>query len=167
MSRAAMDGFQVAVTPSAMPPTPSCSRDRRDRRHLQGDRRWRIEHAQIVDPADLAALRPARHDRLDAAVHQTCDWRMAERGWGWSGSAAPTPGAAMLAAGVPLAFGSDFPVEHPNPFHGLAAAISREDPQNQPPGGWMPEQKLTVEQACAASPWRRRMPASPRTGSDA
>jgi predicted amidohydrolase YtcJ len=56
----------------------------------------------------------------------------------------------MLANNVPLAFGSDFPVESPNPVPGIAAAISREDGQGQPPGGWMPEQKLTLEQALAA-----------------
>jgi predicted amidohydrolase YtcJ len=56
----------------------------------------------------------------------------------------------MIANHVPLAFGSDYPVENPNPFPGLAAAISREDPQGQPPGGWMPEQKLSIEQALAA-----------------
>jgi predicted amidohydrolase YtcJ len=56
----------------------------------------------------------------------------------------------MIANGVPLAFGSDFPVESPNPFPGLAAAISRQDPQGQPPGGWLPEQRLTLEQALHA-----------------
>ena len=57
---------------------------------------------------------------------------------------------SMARGGVPLAFGSDFPVESPNPFHGLAAAISREDAEGQPPGGWMPNQRLTMEQAFAA-----------------
>jgi predicted amidohydrolase YtcJ len=57
---------------------------------------------------------------------------------------------SMLANRVPLAFGSDYPVEHPNPFPGLAVAISREDAQGQPPGGWLPEQKLTLTQALAA-----------------
>ena len=57
---------------------------------------------------------------------------------------------SMLANGAPLAFGSDFPVESPNPFPGIAAAISRQDPSGQPPGGWMPEQRLTLEQAVAA-----------------
>jgi predicted amidohydrolase YtcJ len=57
---------------------------------------------------------------------------------------------SMLANGVPLAFGSDFPVESPNPFHGLAVAISRQDAQGQPPGGWMPEQRLSLENAVRA-----------------
>jgi predicted amidohydrolase YtcJ len=57
---------------------------------------------------------------------------------------------SMLANRVPLAFGSDFPVEHPNPFAGLAVAVSRQDAQGQPPGGWIPEQKLSLPQALAA-----------------
>jgi hypothetical protein len=56
----------------------------------------------------------------------------------------------MLNNHVPLAFGSDFPVESPNPFPGLASAVSREDAQGQPAGGWMPQQRLTLEEAFAA-----------------
>jgi predicted amidohydrolase YtcJ len=56
----------------------------------------------------------------------------------------------MEAEHVPLAFGSDYPTESPNPFPGLAAAVSREDAQGQPAGGWMPEQKITMPQALAA-----------------
>ena len=56
---------------------------------------------------------------------------------------------SMLANGSPLAFGSDFPVESANPFHGLAVAVSREDAEGQPPGGWLPEQKVNMAQAFA------------------
>jgi predicted amidohydrolase YtcJ len=49
-----------------------------------------------------------------------------------------------------LAFGSDFPVESPNPFPGLSAAISRQDIEGQPPGGWIPSERLTLEQALNA-----------------
>jgi predicted amidohydrolase YtcJ len=80
-------------------------------------------------------------------VHQTSDWKMAEARMGTERLGGSYAWRSMLASGVPLAFGSDFPVEHPNPFHGLAAAVSRQDPNGQPPGGWMPEQKLTLEQA--------------------
>jgi predicted amidohydrolase YtcJ len=51
---------------------------------------------------------------------------------------------------VPLAFGSDFPVESPNPFPGLAAAISREDATASRPAAGCPQQRLTMEQAFAA-----------------
>ena len=54
---------------------------------------------------------------------------------------------SMLDNRVPLAVGSDFPVESSNPFHGLAVAISREDESGNPPGGWLPQQRLTLEQA--------------------
>jgi predicted amidohydrolase YtcJ len=55
----------------------------------------------------------------------------------------------MVQNRVPLAFGSDFPVENPNPFHGLAVAISRQDASGQPPGGWLPQQRISLEQAFA------------------
>ena len=46
-----------------------------------------------------------------------------------------------------LAGGSDFPVELPNPFHGLYAAVTRQDRDGRPPGGWYPQEKLTREEA--------------------
>ena len=48
-----------------------------------------------------------------------------------------------------LAFGSDFPVESPNPFPGLMAAVSRQDLNGRPPGGWLPEERVSFEQALA------------------
>jgi len=57
---------------------------------------------------------------------------------------------SMLRTGAKLAFGTDFPVESPNPFPGLAAAISRQDIQGQPPGGWFPDQRLSFGQALRA-----------------
>jgi hypothetical protein len=56
----------------------------------------------------------------------------------------------VLKSGARLAFGTDFPVESPDPFPGLAAAISRQDLQGQPPGGWMPSERLTFAQALDA-----------------
>ena len=53
----------------------------------------------------------------------------------------------FLDAGVPLAYGSDFPVEIVNPFWGIYAAITRQDPEGLPEGGWHPDQKLTLEEA--------------------
>ena len=115
-----------------------------------GDRRWRIEHAQIVDPADLPRF--ARHGVIASMqpTHETSDWRMAEARMGIDRLQGSYAWRSMLDNRVPLAFGSDYPVESPNPFPGLAAAISREDAQGQPPGGWMPAQRLTLEEAFAA-----------------
>jgi predicted amidohydrolase YtcJ len=150
MSRAAMDGFQVAVHAIG---------DAANAQLLdaieelagtyKGDRRWRVEHAQIVDPADLPRFGRNGIIASMQPVHQTSDWRMAEARMGTERLGGAYAWRSMLAAGAPLAFGSDFPVEHPNPFAGLAVAISRVDPQGQPPGGWMPEQKLTLNQALA------------------
>ena len=115
-----------------------------------GDRRWRIEHAQIIDPADLPRF--ARHGTIASMqpVHQTSDRLMAEARMGIDRLQGAYAWRSMLDNRVPLAFGSDFPVESPNPFHGLAAAISREDGQGNPPGGWLPQQRLTMEQAFGA-----------------
>ena len=151
MSRAAMDHFQVAVHAIG---------DQANAELLGaieemgssygGDRRWRIEHAQIVDPADLPRF--ARNSIIASMqpTHQTSDWRMAEARMGIERLQGSYAWRSMLDNHVPLAFGSDFPVESPNPFPGLAAAISREDGQGQPAGGWMPQQRLTLEQAFAA-----------------
>jgi len=56
----------------------------------------------------------------------------------------------VLKSGARLAFGTDFPVESPNPFPGLSAAVSRQDVNGQPPGGWIPSERLTFEQALQA-----------------
>ena len=148
MSRAAMDRFQVAVHAigdAANAELLAAIEDLSDT--YQGDRRWRIEHAQIVDPADLPRF--ARHGIIASMqpVHQTSDMRMAEARMGLDRLQGAYAWRSMVDADVPLAFGSDFPVEHPNPFHGLAAAISREDASGNPPGGWLPQQRLTLEQA--------------------
>ena len=151
MSRAAMDHFQVAVHAigdQANATLLGAIEELSDT--YQGDRRWRIEHAQIVDPADLPRF--ARHGIIASMqpTHETSDWRMAEARMGIERLQGSYAWRSMLDNGVPLAFGSDFPVESPNPFPGLAAAISREDAQGQPPGGWLPQQRLTLAEAFAA-----------------
>ena len=151
MSRAAMDGFQIAVHAigdAANAELLAAIEDLSDT--YEGDRRWRVEHAQVVDPADLARF--GRHSIVASMqpVHQTSDMRMAEARMGLDRLQGAYAWRAMLDNRVPLAFGSDFPVESPNPFHGLAAAISREDASGNPPGGWLPQQRLTMEQAFAA-----------------
>ena len=150
MSRAAMDGFQVAVHAIGDAANAQLL-DAIDELALTytGDRRWRIEHAQIVDPADLPRFGRNGIIASMQPTHETSDWRMAEARMGMERLGGAYAWRSMIANGSPLAFGSDFPIESPNPFPGLAAAISREDPQGQPPGGWMPEQKLTMAQAFA------------------
>jgi predicted amidohydrolase YtcJ len=119
-------------------------------RHYPGYRRWRIEHVQIVDPADIARIGKARIIASMQPVHQTSDRLMAEHRLDPPRLAGAYAWASILKGGAKLAFGSDFPVESPNPFHGLAAAISRQDLDGQPPGGWLPGERLTFDQALTA-----------------
>ena len=116
----------------------------------KGDRRWRIEHVQVVDPADLPRLKLAGIIASMQPTHQTSDRTMAEARLGPNRLEGAYAWATIAKLGVPLAFGSDFPVELPNPFHGLAAAISRQGPlDGQPVGGWRPQEKVSFEQALA------------------
>ncbi len=114
------------------------------------DRRWRIEHFQIVDPADIPRIAPAGIIASMQPTHQTSDRLMAEKRLGPNRLAGDYAWQTVLKSGAKLAFGSDFPVESPNPFPGLAAAISRQDMNGQPPGGWLPAEKLTLAQALSA-----------------
>jgi predicted amidohydrolase YtcJ len=150
MSRAAMDGFQVAVHAigdAANAQLLDAIDELSDT--YKGDRRWRVEHAQIVDPADLPRF--AQHGIVASMqpTHETSDWRMAEARLGPDRLGGAYAWASMIRNGVPLAFGSDYPVESPNPFPGIAAAISREDAAGEPAGGWLPEQKVSLQQAFA------------------
>ena len=115
-----------------------------------GDRRWRIEHAQVVAPADIPRLAPAGIIASMQPTHQTSDRLMAEKRLGPDRLAGAYAWQSMLKSGARLAFGSDFPVESPNPFPGLAAAISRQDMEGQPPGGWIPSERLSFEQTLHA-----------------
>jgi predicted amidohydrolase YtcJ len=151
MSRAAMDNFQVAIhaigdaaNAEVLDAIDDLAKD------FPGDRRWRIEHAQIVDPADLPRF--AQHGIVASMqpVHQTSDRLMAEARLGPGRLAGAYAWRTMLQNGVALAFGSDSPVEAPDPFAGMAVAVSREDAEGQPPGGWQPQQTITREQALAA-----------------
>ena len=151
MSRAAMEDYQVAIhaigdaaNAEALSAIEELSAD------FTGDRRWRIEHAQVIDPADIARF--GRHGVIASMqpVHQTSDRLMAEARLGPGRLAGAYAWRSVRATGAPLVFGSDAPVEAPDPFAGLAAAIGREDAERQPPGGWHPEETVSIEQALAA-----------------
>ena len=114
-----------------------------------GDRRGRLEHAQIVDPADLALFRRNRVIASMQPTHQTSDRTMAEARLDPARLKGAYAWRTIERYGVRLAFGSDFPVESPNPFPGLAAAVSRQDPNGQPPGGWRPEERVSFATALA------------------
>jgi len=151
MSRAAMDHFQVAVHAIGDAANAQLLGAIEDlAQTYKGDRRWRIEHAQIVDPADLPRFGRNGIIASMQPIHQTSDRTMAEARLGPGRLTGAYAWQSMLSNGATLAFGSDAPVERPDPFAGFAAAISRQGPDDQPNGGWQPQEKLTREQTLAA-----------------
>ena len=112
--------------------------------------RFRIEHAQIVDPTDIPRFAQLGVIASMQPTHGTSDMPWAEKRLGRARLAGAYAWQRFLHAGVHLAFGSDFPVELSDPRLGLFAAITRTDLQGQPAGGWLPDQQLTVEEALRA-----------------
>jgi len=112
--------------------------------------RHRIEHAQIMRPEDIKRL--ADNDIIASMqpTHATSDKNMAEKRIGQDRMAGAYAWQTALNNKVHLAFGSDFPVELINPFYGLHAAVTRQDRENQPDGGWYPEESLSIEEAFKA-----------------
>jgi predicted amidohydrolase YtcJ len=112
--------------------------------------RHRIEHVQIIDPQDSGKLAELGIIASMQPIHAISDMNMADRFWG-KRSAYSYAWKTLLEQGAVLAFGSDAPVESPNPFWGLHAAVTRRRPDGSPGlEGWHPEQRLTVEQALLA-----------------
>lgn len=148
MSRGAMDNFQVAahaIGDAANHELLNAIEELNDT--YKGDRRWRVEHAQNITPSDLPRFGPLGAIASMQPVHEASDWRMATARLGEARLTGAYAWKSMLDNRVPLAFGSDAPVENPNPFAGIAVAMSREDAQGEPAGGWMPQQRIGFEAA--------------------
>jgi predicted amidohydrolase YtcJ len=129
-NRRVLDAFEKMLTPA--------------QRHAL---RPRIEHAQVIALEDIP-----RFAKLDVIAsmqptHATSDMNMAEDRLGPDRIKGAYAWRTLFKAGARLAGGSDFPVERPNPFLGLYAAVTRQDAAGRPPGGWYPAEKLTREEA--------------------
>jgi predicted amidohydrolase YtcJ len=151
MSRAALDNFQVAVHAigdAANASALDAIADMADT--YKGDRRWRIEHAQIVDPADIPRFGKLGVIASMQPVHQTSDRLMAEARLGPTRLSGAYAWRSLKAGGARLVFGSDAPVELPDPWAGLAAAMTRQGPDAQPFGGWQPQERVDFETALSA-----------------
>lgn len=118
-------------------------------RVLQGDtsRRWRIEHAQVLDLADLSLF--GRYYILPSVqpIHATSDMRWAENRLCSHRMAGAYAYQTLLQQTGILALGTDFPVESPDPFRNFFAAIARQNNKLEPNGGFLPENKLSRQQA--------------------
>jgi predicted amidohydrolase YtcJ len=111
------------------------------------DSRLRIEHAQVLSPEDIPRFAKLGIVPSMQPVHATSDMGWAEQRLGPQRIKGAYAWRTLLNTGVPLPLSSDFPGETLNPFYGIYAAITRQDPQGNPAGGWFPEQRLTLEEA--------------------
>lgn len=109
--------------------------------------RFRIEHFQVVAPTDFARV---AKDGIIASMqptHATSDMYWAEDRVGPQRIRGAYAWRTVLNSDARLALGSDFPVEAVNPFFGIYASVTRQDQKGWPPGGWYPDQKLTLAEA--------------------
>ncbi len=151
MSRAALDNFQVAVHAIGDEANASVLGAFEElNQTYKGDRRWRIEHAQIVDPVDLPRFAKAGVIASMQPLAQTSDRQMAEARMGLDRLGGSYAWKTLINSGARLAFGSDAPVDLPDPWAGIATAISRQDAKGQPPGGWLMKDALSRQEALAA-----------------
>jgi len=111
------------------------------------DHRYRIEHAQVVALEDLPRFAALGVVPSMQTVHAISDKNMTEKRVGPERIKGTYAWRKLLNTGVVIPNGTDAPVERLNPFHGIAAAVTRQDGNGQPPGGWYPEEKMTREEA--------------------
>ena len=147
---AAQSGFQLAVHAIG---------DRANRAVLDAfaaagegrhDLRFRVEHAQVVAPEDIARFAALGVVASMQPTHATSDMPWAEARIGPKRIRGAYAWRSILATGAHVAFGSDFPVEEVSPLLGLYAAVTRQDAEGKPPGGFRPEERLTLEEALHA-----------------
>ncbi len=118
-------------------------------RHPYSDHRFRVEHAQILAERDIPRFRQLGAIPSMQPTHCTSDMPWAVSRLGSERLRGAYAWRSLRATGVVIAGGSDFPVESPNPFHGLYAAVARRPPTGSNPG-WQPEQRLSREEAVRA-----------------
>ncbi|QOL24501.1 amidohydrolase [Thalassotalea sp. LPB0316] len=116
-------------------------------KHQSKALRHRVEHAQILLLEDIPRFAELGVIPSMQATHATSDKNMAQDRLGKDRLAGAYAWRKLLSTGVKIANGSDFPVEYANPFFGLHAAVTRQDHNNQPLGGWLEKEKMTRAEA--------------------
>jgi predicted amidohydrolase YtcJ len=111
------------------------------------DARLRIEHAQVVAPADIPRFARLGVIASMQPVHCTSDMPWAKKRVGPERIKGAYAWRSIIKTGAHLPLSSDFPGETLNPFYGMCAAITRQDPSGSPAGGWYPDQRLTLDEA--------------------
>jgi len=110
------------------------------------DARWKIEHAQVIDPDDYVHFSKNIIPSVQP-THATSDMYWAEDRVGAERIEGAYSFKTLLDKAGLIALGTDFPVEKVNPMHTFYAAVARKDLKNYPEGGFRPEQKLSREEA--------------------
>ncbi|HJQ79360.1 MAG TPA: amidohydrolase, partial [Lacipirellulaceae bacterium] len=114
------------------------------------DRRFRIEHAQHISPEDIPRFARLGVIASMQPYHTIDDGRWAEAVIGRRRSETSYAFRSLLDAGARLAFGSDWSVAPPTPIEGIFSAVTRRTLDGKHPMGWIPEQKISVEEALRA-----------------
>lgn len=114
------------------------------------DRRFRIEHAQHLAPADIGRFAALGVIASMQPYHAIDDGRWAEKVIGPERIRTTYAFRSLLDAGATLAFGSDWSVAPPTPLEGIYAAVTRRTLDDANPGGWVPEQRISVAEALRA-----------------
>jgi predicted amidohydrolase YtcJ len=107
----------------------------------------RIEHAQVLAPDDIPRFAQLGVIPSMQPTHCTSDMAWAEKRIGPERIKGAYAWRSLLATGVHLPLSSDFPGETLNPFYGIYAAITRQDPNGNPAGGWYRDERLTLQEA--------------------
>jgi predicted amidohydrolase YtcJ len=115
-----------------------------------GDHRLRIEHTQVIAAKDVPRMVAAHAIASMQPTHATSDMPWAEARLGAQRIAGAYAWRTLLDQHIPVAGGSDFPVEQVSPILGIYAAVTRQDPKGMPAGGWYPEQRMTLLEALEA-----------------
>jgi len=113
----------------------------------RNDRRFRIEHAQVVSLEDIPMFEQYSIIASMQPTHATSDMPWAEARLGPERIKGAYAWRRFLSLGVHVASGSDFPVESPNPLWGYYSAVTRQDRSGMPPGAWFPDQRMTRDEA--------------------
>jgi predicted amidohydrolase YtcJ len=112
-----------------------------------GDHRMRIEHTQVIAPQDVPKMAAARAIASMQPTHATSDMPWAEARLGPQRVLGAYAWRTLMEHKIPIASGSDFPVEEVPPILGLYAAVARQDAKGAPAGGWYPAQRMTLSEA--------------------
>ena len=115
------------------------------------DVRFALEHSQVLTPEDISRLAELNVIASMQPLHATEDMHFAEARLGLERMQGAYIWSTLLDHGVVVATGTDYSVSPYNPFYTLHAAVTRQDRDNNPPGGWFPEEAMTREEALYAA----------------